>query len=273
MFGKITFCLFAAAMIVACSDENSISNAASPDTAELSSLGTIASPLSSAMSSSDAVQPESSSEASLSTGSSSSAVVSSLYCKTETEDNCEYGSLTDGRDGKMYKTVKIGDQWWMAQNLDYTDGSEADPYSGPIWTSINMAVDSVRIGRLYVWKTAIEVCPDGWHLPNNDEWTVLLDLVGGGDVAGKVLKTKTGWEPNKTGENGNDAVGFSALPAGYKQPNTVTYATTMSGFWSANEDGQDKAFSVGLFAIGDAMRISKSGSGKTTGYSVRCIKN
>lgn len=272
MFGKITFCLFAAAMIVACSDENSISNAASPDTAELSSSSTIASPLSSAMSSSDAVQPESSSEASLSTESSSSAVVSSLYCKTETEDNCEYGSLTDGRDGKTYKTVKIGDQWWIAQNLDYTDGSEPDAYSGPIWTSINKAVDSVRIGRLYVWETAIKVCPDGWHLPNNDEWSVLLNLVGGEDVAGKILKAQTGWTP-ETGANGIDAVGFSALPAGYKQPNVVTFATTMSGFWSATEDEQDKAYSVGLFAIGDAMRISNSGSNKTSGYSVRCVKD
>ena len=204
--------------------------------------------------------------------SSSSSVTLATLCKTETEDNCEYGELVDDRDGKKYKTVKIGDQWWMAQNLDYTDGSEPDSYSGPIWTSINKAVDSVRIGRLYVWKTAIKVCPDGWHLPNNDEWSVLLNLVGGEDVAGKILKSQTGWTP-ETGANGIDAVGFSALPAGYKQPNIVTFATTMSGFWSATEDEQDKAYSVGLFAVGDAMHISNSGSHKTSGYSVRCLKN
>ena len=275
-FGLRSFiCLCSVAMFAACGDGDSVSNVA-PHSSEVaegsSSSATIASPLSSATSSSDAVLPESSSEASPSTGLSSSEATTALFCKTETEDKCEYGSLTDDRDGKTYKTVKIGDQWWMAQNLDYTDGSKPNAYFGPIWTSINMAVDSVRIGRLYVWKTAIEVCPDGWHLPNNDEWSVLLDLVGGGDVAGKVLKAQTGWVPNETGENGTDAVGFSALPAGYKQPNTVTYATTSSGFWSATEGEQNKAYSVGLFAIGDAMRVGNSGCEKLSGYSVRCVK-
>jgi hypothetical protein len=93
---------------------------------------------------------ESSSSSAGKAKSSSSVVTLANPCKTETEDNCEYGELVDDRDGKKYKTVKIGDQWWIAQNLDYTDGSEPDAYSGPIWTSINKAVDSVRIGRLYV---------------------------------------------------------------------------------------------------------------------------
>ena len=271
MFGKITFCLFAAAMIVACSDENSISNAASPDTAELSSSSTIASPLSSAMSSSDAVQPESSSEASLSTESSSSAVVSSLYCKTETEDNCEYGSLTDGRDGKTYKTVKIGDQWWMAQNLDYTDGSEADPYSGPIWTSINKAVDSVRIGRLYVWETAIKVCPDGWHLPDLHEWEDLFTTVGGDSIAGAVLKSRDSWD--NLSHKSTDVFGFSAVPAGYSTGNSSNHDGVFAYFWindmpSANGT---KAYYAYL-SFKDEKAFLAEGH-KNYGYSVRCIKN
>ena len=254
-------CLGVVAMIGACgSDSGTSANEGGDDSTRLSSAAI------ENLSSSTVVNLSSSSVE------LSSSATSSLYCKTETEDKCEYGSLTDERDNKTYKTVKIGDQWWMAQNLDYTDGSEPNPYSGPIWTSINMAVDSVRIGRLYVWETATNVCPDGWHLPNNDEWSILLNLVGGEDVAGRILKAQTGWAP-ETGEIGIDAVGFSALPAGYKQPKIVTFATTMSGFWSATECEQNKAYSVGLFAIGDVMRISNSGSDKASGYSVRCIKD
>ncbi|MBR6450445.1 MAG: hypothetical protein IKS96_10985 [Fibrobacter sp.] len=250
-------CLCSVAMFAACGDDESVTNA---------------SPLSSTTSSSDAVLPESSSEASPSTGSSSSEATTALFCKTETEDKCEYGSLTDDRDGKTYKTVKIGDQWWMAQNLDYTDGSEPHPIHGPIWTSINMAVDSVRIGRLYVWDTAIEVCPDGWHLPNNDEWSVLVDLAGGWDVAGKVLKAQTGWSV-EAASNGIDAVGFSALPAGYKMPNMIPYSAMNGGFWSATESEQTEAYVVSLFDLIDVNRVANGSREKTSGYSVRCIKN
>ncbi len=273
--------LACAAMFVACGDDDS-SFATRPSDRSSSSVcedcddGSSSSKKQGDGGSEAAMTSSSSTKSSSNVKSSSSSAKSSsssqIGCKTETEDNCEYGELVDDRDDKKYKTVKIGNQWWIAQNLDYTDGSEPDAYSGPIWTSINKAVDSVRIGRLYVWETAIKVCPDGWHLPNNDEWSVLLNLVGGEDVAGKILKAQTGWTP-ETGANGIDAVGFSALPAGYKQPNVVTFATTMSGFWSATEDEQDKAYSVGLFAIGDAMHISNSGSNKTSGYSVRCVKN
>ena len=184
------FCVFL--MLAACGDDSSTSS--NDDDSSLSSWSEAIGSSSSkkdggsevAMTSSSSTKSSSNVKSSSSSAKSSSS--SQIGCKTETEDNCEYGELVDDRDGKKYKTVKIGDQWWIAQNLDYTDGSEPDAYSGPIWTSINKAVDSVRIGRLYVWKTAIKVCPDGWHLPNNDEWSVLLNLVGGEDVAGKILK-------------------------------------------------------------------------------------
>ena len=109
---------------------------------------------------------------------SSSSVKSAdsvVGCKTEKKDNCEYGELADDRDGQTYKTVKIGDQWWMAENLNYeTDSSfcykDSDEYCE-------------KYGRLYTWDAVVDVCPDGWRLPSKVEWETLFDAVGGrGDI-------------------------------------------------------------------------------------------
>ena len=110
------------------------------------------------------------------------------------------GTMTDSRDGKTYKTVTIGYQTWMAENLNYvTPGSfcykDDDSYCD-------------KYGRLYPMGNA---CPSGWHLPSSLEWDELIVAVGGDSIAGKMLKSTSGWF---NGQNGTDAYGFSALPAG-----------------------------------------------------------
>ena len=133
-----------------------------------------------------------------SSGKSSDSVVG---CKTETEDNCEYSELTDDRDGQTYKTVKIADQTWMAENLNYeTDSS---------FCYKDSAEYCEKYGRLYTWDAVVDVCPDGWHLPSKVEWETLITAVGGQATAGKMLKSTSGGK-------GTDAFGFSALPAGYR---------------------------------------------------------
>jgi uncharacterized protein (TIGR02145 family) len=115
--------------------------------------------------------------------------------------------FTDPRDGKKYKTVKIGNQVWMAENLNYV-GSFFDRLfsrSGKCYSSAK------GYGRLYNWNTAIKVCPSGWHLPTNAEWDILINAVGEEKTAGKHLKAKSGWKNNG---NGLDIYGFSALPGG-----------------------------------------------------------
>ena len=122
-------------------------------------------------------------------------------CKTKTEDHCEYGELVDDRDGQTYKTVKIGDLVWMAENLNY-ESDESTCYNK----------DSTKCsmyGRFYAWSVAMTVCPEGWHLPDTTEWNILFSAVGGQSTASKALKSQIGWH-----DNGDDAFGFTALPAG-----------------------------------------------------------
>ena len=93
----------------------------------------------------------------------------------------ETGSLTDDRDGKVYKTVKIGDQWWMGENLAYNTDGGCFTYE-----DIKDYVDIY--GYLYTWETAKNVCPAGWHLPSNSEFVQLANFLGGPDIAGGKLK-------------------------------------------------------------------------------------
>jgi len=126
------------------------------------------------------------------------------------------GTLTDTRDGKVYKTVKICEQTWMAENLNY-EAEDSKCYG-------NKPANCKKYGRMYNWETALKVCPDGWHLPNNAEWDKLYRFADGtsgtkrpymSKTAGKFLKAKSGWksEEGKSG-NGEDKYGFSALPGG-----------------------------------------------------------
>jgi len=128
--------------------------------------------------------------------------VSSSFTETKTRVN-EFSSFTDPRDGQVYKTVKIGNQVWMAENLRYNiKGS---------WCFDNYESNNQKYGRFYNWDAAKKVCPKGWHLPTRAEWDELVAYVGGEDVAGKKLKSTIGW---KNGGNGTDEYGFSALPGG-----------------------------------------------------------
>ncbi len=140
-------------------------------------------------------------------------------------------TYTDPRDGQTYRTVKIGDQVWMAENLNYeAKGSRC--YG-------NDPANAKKYGRLYNRKTAMKVCPPGWHLPSDKEWDVLIEFVGGKEVAGKNLKSKSGWN-NYEGINGNgkDTYGFSALPGG-KSGN-------LSPSLGADLDWLDETFNVHL---------------------------
>ena len=115
-----------------------------------------------------------------------------------------YGSLTDSRDGRVYRTVKIGSQVWMAENLNYR-GSDAD------FRCYDDQPENCEIlGGLYLWSR--NLCPDGWHLPSRAEWNTLFEAVGGISVAGQMLRSRSGWP---TIYNGDDPFGFSALPAGF----------------------------------------------------------
>ncbi len=222
--------------------------------------------------------------------SSSSSVTLATPCKTETEDNCEYGELVDARDGKTYKTVKIGEQTWMAENLNFETGNS--------WCGggrVENEGDCSKYGRLYTWAAAVGrseddcgyghicslfgkvhgVCPEGWLLPDTTEWSKLFTAVGGESVAGKMLKAQTGWgwnNYNDSSGNGTDAYGFSALPAGgrYNDGNFINEGLDAQ-FWSATEDNSDRAYYMSLFYHSDHAYLNNSL--KRFAFSVRCLKD
>jgi len=113
------------------------------------------------------------------------------------------GSFVDQRDGKIYRTVKIGNQTWMAENLNYKISNS--------WCYDNDNSNCEKYGRLYDWNTAVRVCPAGWRLPSLQDWMILINAVSNVEMAGIELKSTIGWSNNG---NGTDKFGFSALPGG-----------------------------------------------------------
>jgi len=170
------------------------------------------------------------------------------------------GELTDSRDGKRYKTVKIGSQTWMAQNLDYAAGG-SKCYED---NSNNCKI----YGRLYNWATALRTCPSGWHLSSDDEWEILIDFVGGKEIAGKKLKARSGWNEY---DNGTDEFGFSALPGGEGGVGGWNLIAGISGRWwsSATEGNSNFAYYRMFFGSG----VLRHTDHKKALYSVRCVRD
>jgi uncharacterized protein (TIGR02145 family) len=171
------------------------------------------------------------------------------------------GSFTDARDGKTYKTVKIGTQTWMAENLNY-EAENSKCYG-------NEPANCQKYGRLYDWETAKNVCPSGWHLPNNDEWQVLVDFAGGYEAAGEKLKAKSGWNNNG---NGTDAFGFAALPGGYGSSNGDFYNVGYYGYWwSATENFAYRAYHHSVHYGYESVNYNYHHKKRL--FSVRCLQD
>ena len=169
--------------------------------------------------------------------------------------------LTDKRDGKKYKIVKIGNQTWMAENLNY-DASGSKCYD-------NQPANCEEYGRLYNWATAKNACPSGWHLPSKVEYETLDKYVGDQNVAGKKLKAKSGWTKNG---NGTDDYGFSALPGGVGYPGGSFDFIGLNGlWWGATELNASFAYYRYMYYdISDMVRYSFS---KSCLFSVRCLQD
>ena len=186
--------------------------------------------------------------------SSSSTKVSS---SSESE---ERGTFTDTRDDQIYKYVKIGNQVWMAENLNYeTENSycyDDDP------------ANCEKYGRLYTWDAALNACPSGWHLPTAEEFATLISNVGGEEGAAIMLKSTTGWYEDG---HGVDKYGFNVLPAGYRSNlGRFDIAGKYAYFWSATECTEDYANLLGLlYSHEDALLGNLI---KYDAYSVRCLR-
>lgn len=190
--------------------------------------------------------------------------------------NATKGTFTDSRNGKKYKTVKIGDQVWMAENLNFNvNGSKCGDEEDGILKDENTEHCN-KYGRLYDWNIAKTVCPEGWHLPSDAEWTNLTEQVGA--LAGKRLKAKDGWESfNFRVGSGTDWFGFAALPGGLGGFRLKSNDAVISGigrygyWWSVTEKDANHAWFRSMKHFND--EVSRDNSKKTYPFSVRCVQN
>jgi uncharacterized protein (TIGR02145 family) len=176
-------------------------------------------------------------------------------------------TYTDLRDGKKYQTIIIGNQEWMAENLSY------EPEEGKFWAYGNDEGFIESYGLLYNWTTAREVCPQGWHLPEIDEFEQLIDTLGGLNVAGGKMKNLTGWNPPNTGATNSS--GFTGLPGGafYPNFNSLFDYEGNSGFWWTSTENTNPSSGVSIQLDYNRASVIKGAQLKTRGFSCRCIRN
>ena len=218
----------------------------------------------------------------------------------------KYDSIKDSRDGKVYKTVKIGEQIWMAENLNYSDSAQTPSLKGSMWCYNDQPKNCDIGGVFYTWGAAIDsialyndgkglicgydkkcvlpakaqgICPDGWHLPDTTEWRALFKEVGWGSE-GTALKSQKGWniiKASSSNGNGTDAYGFSAFPVGLIENDAMyhdhkpRYNGMLAYFWTATE-GSAKTAQTAEFE--NANRYARLHyTAKDMGISIRCIKD
>ena len=192
-------------------------------------------------------------------------------------------------EGNVYPTVKIGNQWWMAENLNTTKfrsgedipnvagaGEWATTGEAACCASANDPENAEVYGRLYNWHAAADgrkICPSGWHIPGDSDWTTLIEFLGGNEVAGSKLK-QTGtvlWSaPNSDATNES---GFTAIPGGVRNGNTGDFAGMgiNSSWWSATQQNAENGFAWNVTSVNGF--VAHYGVDKNTGMAVRCVKD
>lgn len=216
-----------------------------------------------------------------------------------------YGEMVDDRDGQTYKTVKIGDQTWMAENLNYRDIRKVQYYDSSSFCLEDSTIYCERYGRLYPWSVAMDsvgtwstngkncgsgicsptypvrgICPSGWHLPDSTEWAILIAEAGGDSVAVERLKSRSpDWETqvdydDKPRYGGKDSYGFSVLASGTYWDLKVGRACIprrSTEFWSSTPRGSEQAYAVHIHIYSNGAFFYFPD--KESAGPVRCIKD
>jgi len=197
-----------------------------------------------------------------------------------------YGTMTD-QDGNVYKTITIGTQTWMAENLrttKYNDGSLITNVSdNTAWASMLTGAycnyqDTTNIdyiatnGRLYNWYAINKIAPKGWHVPSLDEFKTLINYLGGESEAGGLLKETgfTHWNSSNIGATNES--GFTGLPSGYRGSMGYVFQGEghVTGFWTTYNDTE---YSYAITLIYSSKSALTYVFGKYFGMSVRLIKD
>jgi uncharacterized protein (TIGR02145 family) len=195
--------------------------------------------------------------------------------------------ITQVRDagGNRYNTILIGNQCWMTRNLSVgvmidSASNQNDNYVLEKYCYHSLAENCEIYGGLYQWGEMMQyhtyegaqgICPDGWHIPAMNEWETLISTLGGSTIAGGKLKEAGSlhWHSSNTGSNTS---GFTGLGSGYREIDSRFYNLLLTGtFWSSSQEDETYATSYDL--IYNTNVIDADDYEKTTGLSVRCVKN
>ncbi|MDP3442358.1 MAG: FISUMP domain-containing protein, partial [Ignavibacteria bacterium] len=216
-------------------------------------------------------------------------------------DNKKYGTFTDPRDQHVYKTIKIGNQTWMAENLAYlpkvVPANKVSPtigynyvygYSGTNVSAATTLGNYATYGVLYNWVAALYACPAGWHLPSDKEWTTMVDYLIANNYnydrttvhnkIAKAISATSWWEvSNVEGSIGNrldanNSSGFSALPGGKVDDIGFCIFYGCYGYWWSSTESSTYGASY-RFMYSNSIGIGQDYERKESGFSVRCIKN
>lgn len=214
--------------------------------------------------------------------------ISLIACE---KDENKIDKLTD-YDGNTYKTVKIGNQTWMAENLKtthYPDGTEITQVTEcEDWQSLGANAEAFcfyendsenQYGGYYTYGAAVKACPKGWHLPTKNEWEELeiyLYNNGFNGAEGTALKATSGWNDNG---NGNDDFGFTALPSGRRYRGMIS-SNCIGQFYDVGEVGSwwtstkyDNNFIYYRWLSSSSEDFREGQEVKKTGFSVRYVKD
>jgi uncharacterized protein (TIGR02145 family) len=206
-----------------------------------------------------------------------------ISCKKDADNNV----IVD-KDGNSYKTVQIGTQTWMAENLrttTYQDGTsityspDAAAWSASTdaycWYDNDETAHKESDGALYSQYAVVStkgLCPTGWHVPSDSEWTILMEYLGGTAIAGGKLKKQGTDEWTSPNTGADNSTGFTALPSGFRATSGYFEFLNTYGFWWSTDSHSDEQ---GYTWVVNNMNTNfyKNIWSKHAGYSVRCIKD
>ena len=187
------------------------------------------------------------------------------------------GKIVDQRDGNTYKTIKIGNNVWMAENLRYSKDiplGTAKSNKPHVYYPNGNAENVSTYGCLYNWYAAVDACPSGWHLPTTSDWKQLKNAVGGDNVGSQLACRAELWNDGALERNSMfGKSGFSVLPAGSFEGKTYGNFGSFAYFWSATEYEYYSGNAYFRYVYYNYGGFVSNYCSKSDAFSVRCVKD